>query len=50
LTPEVRARQGIDAMLADAAWIVQDRVAVNLYAGPGIALREPPTPPARQTT
>lgn len=44
MTPEARARQQIDAMLARAGWIVQDRHAVNLYAGPGVAVREVPTP------
>ena len=44
MTPEARARQQIDAMLARAGWIVQDRHAVNLYAGLGVAVREVPTP------
>ena len=39
----MRARQQIDAMLAQAGWIVQDRAAMNLHAGPGIAVRELPT-------
>jgi type I restriction enzyme R subunit len=42
-TPEARARQIIDAALAAAGWIVQDRADVNLHAGPGIAVRETPT-------
>ncbi len=42
-TPEARARQVIDAALTTAGWIVQDRDAVNLHAGPGIAVRETPT-------
>lgn len=42
-TPEARARQIIDAALAAAGWIVQDRAAVNLHAGPGVAVRETPT-------
>ncbi len=42
--PEARARAQIDAMLAQAGWIVQDRAALNLYAGPGVAVREVPTP------
>ncbi len=43
-TPEARARQHIDAMLSKAGWLVQDRADVNLHAGPGIAVREVPTP------
>ena len=43
MTPEARARQQIDAMLARAGWIVQNRDAVNLHAGPGVAVREVPT-------
>ncbi len=42
-TPEARARQIIDAALAAAGWIVQDRADVNLHASPGIAVRETPT-------
>ena len=40
LTPEALARQQIDAQLVAAGWIIQDVKAVNLSAGPGIALRE----------
>jgi hypothetical protein len=40
--PEARAWQAIDAALTAAGWIVQDRAEVNLHAGPGIAVREPP--------
>jgi type I restriction enzyme, R subunit len=43
-TPEARARQHIDAMLGDAGWIVQSRADLNLHAGPGVAVREVPTP------
>lgn len=43
MTPESRARQQIDAMLAQAGWIVQDRGAMNLHAGPGVVVRELPT-------
>ncbi|MCX8133299.1 MAG: DEAD/DEAH box helicase family protein [Roseococcus sp.] len=43
--PEARPRQAIDAALAAAGWVVQDRAEVNLHAGPGIAVRETPTPP-----
>lgn len=42
LTPEAKARQQIDRMLADAGWVVQDRAAFNPGAGPGIAVREFP--------
>ena len=40
LQPEQKARQRIDAMLDAAGWVVQDHKAVNLYAGPGVAVRE----------
>jgi hypothetical protein len=39
-TPEQRARQDIDAALAAAGWVVQDRPQMNLAAGPGVAVRE----------
>lgn len=39
-TPEAQARQQIDAQLVAAGWLIQDVKAVNLSAGPGIALRE----------
>ncbi len=39
-TPEQKARQDIDAALEDAGWVVQDRAAMNLAAGPGVAVRE----------
>jgi type I restriction enzyme, R subunit len=42
LTPEQQARQEIDRQLAAAAWIVQDHKAMNLGAGPGVAVREFP--------
>lgn len=41
--PEARARRVIDAALAAAGWVVQDRASLNLHAGPGIALREAQT-------
>ncbi|MCB0042078.1 MAG: DEAD/DEAH box helicase family protein, partial [Caldilinea sp.] len=41
-TPEERARQNIDRLLADAGWLVQSRDALNLGAGPGVAVREFP--------
>ncbi len=40
--PEIRARQEIDRQLQAAGWIVQDRERLNLYAGPGVAVREFP--------
>lgn len=40
--PEARAREKIDRQLTDAGWIVQDRAAANLSAGPGVAVREFP--------
>lgn len=39
-TPEQQARVDIDAALETAGWIVQDRAAMNLAAGPGVAIRE----------
>jgi type I restriction enzyme, R subunit len=40
--PEAQARKCIDAMLEAAGWIVQDQKEMNLYAGPGVAVREFP--------
>ncbi len=40
LTPEQEARQGIDAALVEAGWIVQNRGEMNLAAGRGVAVRE----------
>jgi type I restriction enzyme R subunit len=40
--PESRAREEIDRQLSEAGWIVQDRAAANLSAGPGVAVREFP--------
>ncbi len=40
LLPEQRARVKIDEMLAAAGWVVQDYMAVNLYADIGVAVRE----------
>src|SRR5580700_3819771 len=37
---EQRARDQIDAKLAEAGWIVQHRTAINFNAGSGIAVRE----------
>lgn len=41
-TPEQLARVDIDRALAAAGWVVQDRDAINLAAGPGVAIREFP--------
>jgi len=41
--PEAQARRRIDALLEASGWTVQDRSAVNLSAGAGVALRELPT-------
>lgn len=41
-TPEARARQNIDAQLVDCGWVIQDRSALNLFAGRGVAVREFP--------
>jgi len=40
LTPEHQARLDIDTALEAAGWILQNRDAINLAAGPGVALRE----------
>jgi type I restriction enzyme R subunit len=40
--PEAKAREKIDALLAQAGWLVQDREDMNLTAGHGIAVREFP--------
>src|SRR5580704_6907911 len=39
-TPEQKARREIDANLAEADWIVQNRDEIDLTAGRGIAVRE----------
>ncbi len=41
-TPEQLARRDIDAQLAEAGWVVQDRAEMNLVAGQGVAVREFP--------
>src|SRR5438046_9902688 len=38
--PEAKAREKIDALLAQAGWLVQDREDMNLTAGEAIAVRE----------
>ena len=40
MTPEERARQQIDAMLAASGWAVQARDRINLSASPGVAVCE----------
>ena len=42
MTPEEKARQEIDRQLAACGWIVQDHKAMNIMAGPGVAVREFP--------
>jgi type I restriction enzyme R subunit len=39
-SPEAKARERIDRLLAQAGWVVQDREAMNLGAGLGVAVRE----------
>jgi type I restriction enzyme R subunit len=39
-TPEQKARDRIDTMLAEAGWLVQDKTRIDFNAGPGIAVRE----------
>ena len=38
--PEQDARENIDAMLAQAGWTVQSKEDLNLFASPGVAIRE----------
>lgn len=40
LAAEQRARVLIDRQLNDAGWVVQGRKSLNLFAGPGVAVRE----------
>jgi type I restriction enzyme, R subunit len=40
LTPEEKARESIDGMLAAAGWIIQNRTDANIDAGRGVAIRE----------
>jgi hypothetical protein len=40
VTPEQRARQGIDQLLAAAGWAVQDLKSANLHAAQGVAIGE----------
>ena len=43
MTPEEKARQLIDARLAQSGWVVQDLKKVNPMASLGVAVREYPT-------
>ncbi|MBX9584007.1 MAG: DEAD/DEAH box helicase family protein [Gemmataceae bacterium] len=40
MTPELLARHEIDRQLAACGWTVQDRKRMNIYAQPGVAVRE----------
>jgi type I restriction enzyme R subunit len=40
MKPEDLARERIDAQLEDCGWTVQDGKAMNIMAGPGVAVRE----------
>ncbi|AHG89834.1 type III restriction protein res subunit [Gemmatirosa kalamazoonensis] len=42
---EAAAREEIDRALVASGWLVQDLAAMNLYAGPGVAVREVPLAP-----
>jgi len=42
LTPEQQARVEIDKQLLACGWLVQDHKAMNIMAGPGVAVREFP--------
>jgi type I restriction enzyme R subunit len=44
--PEALAREDIDRQLTLAGWTVQDRDKLNLFAGPGVAIREVSIPGA----
>ena len=44
MTPEARARTKTNAMLETAGRIVQERGELNLHSGPGVAVRDFPTP------
>jgi len=47
--PEALARIDIDHLLEEAGWVAQDRDELNLFAGPGIAIREVSIPGAGET-
>ena len=40
MNPEEKAREEIDRQLAAYGWLVQDHKAMNIMAGPGVAVRE----------
>ena len=40
LTPEEKARESIDGMLASAGWLIQNRADADIDAGRGVAIRE----------
>jgi type I restriction enzyme R subunit len=40
LTPEEKARESIDGILASAGWLIQNRADANIDAGCGVAIRE----------
>ena len=42
MTPEEQARQKIDRQFGRCGWVVQGHREMNLYAGPGVAVREFP--------
>lgn len=42
MTPEQRARQGIDTLLQQAGWHVCDMANANIHAAHGVAIREFP--------
>ncbi len=42
MTPEERARAEIDRQLTACGWVVQDRAEMDIYAAPGVAVREFP--------
>ena len=42
MTPQEQARVNIDRKLAQAGWAVQNHASINLYASPGVAVREFP--------
>ncbi|HEX2092896.1 MAG TPA: type I restriction-modification enzyme R subunit C-terminal domain-containing protein [Longimicrobiaceae bacterium] len=48
-SPEARARENIDRLLTQSGWQVQDRKAMNLAAGRGVAVREFPLKPGHGT-
>jgi len=37
-TPEAQARRNIDKQLEACGWVIQNRNAMNLYAGQGVAV------------